>query len=136
MIAMRLNARDGDVQPPSAPKAGPAIEPAETSPMTPPTISPRRSAGAFAVSHAIDAPQQAALATPCAARAATSTPIDGAKANATVATVNTTLPAITTRRAPTRPASHPVGTAAIRIAIGSAASTAPASAFDRSNFSA
>ena len=38
--------------------------------------------------------------------------------------------------APTCPASQPVGTAAIRIATGSAASTSPASAFDRSNFSA
>ena len=71
--AIRLNANDGDVHPPSAPNTGPAIDPAETRPMMPPTISPRRSLGAFAVSHAIDAPQQAEFARPCAARAATST---------------------------------------------------------------
>src|SRR5581483_10362187 len=81
------NAGADPTQAASAPTPGPAIDPADSIPITIPDSRPRRSGGALWVTHAIDAVHTVPLATPCTNRAATSTPALGATANATVATV-------------------------------------------------
>ena len=88
-----------------APTSGPAIEPAESMPMTMPDSRPRRSGGALCVTHAIEAVHTVPLARPCRKRAATSVCAFGANAKTIVATVITTPAASAILRPPMRGAS-------------------------------
>ena len=86
----------------SAPMAGPAIDPADSIPITIPDSRPRRPPGALSVTQAMDAVQIEPLAVPCTNRAATSTGALGANAKMTVEAVMRSADTSVIRRAPKR----------------------------------
>ena len=94
-----VNASSGDVASPSAPIAGPASEPKASTLITWPTVAPRDSRGAFAVSQAMPHVHAMPDAAPWMARAPPSTSALGANAKASVEAVNRT-PATTIMRRP------------------------------------
>ena len=111
----------------TAPTAGPAIDPAESIPITIPDSRPRRPGSALSVTQAIDPVQIEPLARPWTSRAATSTPAFGAHAKITVATdINAAEPRVI-RFAPIRgtKTTQPSDTSGTE--IGYAATTTPAS---------
>ena len=100
--ATHRNAGAVPAQAAKAPISGPAIEPAESIPITMPDSRPRLSGGALWVTQAIEAVHTVPLARPCRKRAATSVSAFGAKAKTTVAIVITTPDASAMRRPPMR----------------------------------
>ena len=98
--AVRLKASSGEVASPSAPIAGPASEPNASTLITWPTVAPRDSFGAFAVSHAMPHVHAMPEAAPWIARAPPSTSALGANANARVEAANRRPARIIMRRPP------------------------------------
>ena len=90
------------IQAARAPTIGPAIDPADSMPMTIPDSRPRRSGGALSVTQAIDAVHTVPLATPCRNRDRIRAQAPGAKAKPIVAAVISTADHSAILRAPTR----------------------------------
>jgi hypothetical protein len=88
----------------SVPSAGPTSAPATAAPIVVPIISPRRSRGAALATHAIAPAHDAAPPMPWTKRAASSTAIEPAKANARLETASSARPRSTVARTPARAA--------------------------------
>ncbi len=126
------NASTGEVAPARAPRSGPATAPAESTPEIVPIVRERRSGTVLPVSHAIAAAQPTPPPMPCRSRAMMITSPLGAQANSAVANTKKDVPAMTTRRGPTRPAIQPAGMVVRRKVIGYEASRNATSKVDKS----
>src|SRR3954454_25303260 len=120
---------------PTIPTTGPASAPATAAPIVVPIISPRRSGGAALATHASAPAQEAAPATPWRKRAASSTTMEPANANATLDTVMSVSPSSTVARTPARAARYPPGMVPANGPARHAAASTPAPDFDRPNAS-